>query len=219
MTVLQQAFFAHISSTGLVVPCTARDLAGLNRMRIKFNGGHAIVSLGVIVRKDGTLEPHWADQTRESARSAHITLLHLHAGIEQTISNMGLNIRLALRAEPGIGDLFLEMKHREADLNEMIRLETVLSTLVPEGWSVTRNENTMMVVPSYYLSKAKAVRFYLDHLAGPYSFSIGMGDSFTDVAFFGECDYSLIPNQLGQGHTQVFHGLKSLATDSQFIAS
>jgi hydroxymethylpyrimidine pyrophosphatase-like HAD family hydrolase len=212
MTPKQVAFFEHLRTTGNVVPCTGRDRAGLGRMRIPLDGW-AIVSFGgAIVQPDGSFEPRWQTHVQtESARvSAIINELLLFA--QGTCQHRGWDIRCEIIGERFREDeltpLFVQMKQRKnATLADMDALQAMVSPLVPTGWRIHRNSNTLALLPPF-LRKGLALQFFLNELAPAHPFTVGMGDSTDDAGYMAVCDYAMMPTR-----SQIFGSISKEVTD------
>ncbi len=119
-----------------------------------------------------------------------------------------IDARCVLLNDYGI-DMFLSVKHNSRNLEELSALHAVLVEAVEAGWTVHKNGNFVAVYPPY-LGKEKAARWFIDNVVPKGAVTIGMGDSLTDAAFMGECDYVLFPKRT-QNSRAFLEGIKAMA--------
>lgn len=193
MTGRQRAFFEWLSRGAVLVPTTGRNAAALGRVRLRFVD-HAICSFGgLILGPDGSPESRWRAYIEEQARAALPRLGALLEAIRKEASRVGLDVRARSVADDGL-ELYLSIKHNADDAVALAALVPFIERHLPEGWRVGLNDNNLAVLPSF-LGKEKAVAWFLEHLAAPHAFVLGVGDSFSDAPFLAICDYVLTPAQ------------------------
>jgi hydroxymethylpyrimidine pyrophosphatase-like HAD family hydrolase len=195
MSPSQLAFFQWLSASGNVVPCTARNSGGtLDRMRIPFTH-HAIVSFGgAILLPDHSPEPGWKQHIDANAALCADSLCQIHNFILEEAKAQEVAISSSIKSELGT-KMFLEVKHRGTDRSELDHFERLLVEMAPQGWTRHRNDNTLAILPPY-IGKDKAAQYYVEKIAEPALFIIGMGDSLTDLPFMeSACSYALMPTR------------------------
>lgn len=212
MTTKQVAVFEHLRSTGNIAACTGRDRAGLLRMRIPLDGW-AIVSFGgAIVQPDGSFEPRWRAHIEAESARVQAIIGELLAFAEGSCAHHGWDIRCEIIGENfregELTPLLVQLKQRKgATAADMDALQRLVSPLVPEGWRVHRNTNTLALLPPF-LRKGLALQFFLRELAPPHSFTVGMGDSTDDAGYMALCDYAMMPVR-----SQIFGSISKEVTD------
>src|SRR5262249_12585998 len=142
---------------------------------------------------DGNLDRSWDEVVRPQAQSA----AHRMRAIQDAV------LRFIEAHSPGatarvIADfdmpLYVLMKHPQGDVSHLDRItHELLSGMDLAGFFVHRNHNNLAVVPRF-LGKERAVRHVIDRHLGPEPvLTIGVGDSLSDAAFLGVCDYTILP--------------------------
>jgi hypothetical protein len=196
----QRELFDRLTASTTVVPCTARDVATLGRVRLPFPSYKICSYGGCILTPEGTVEPRW--HTRISTE-ATATLGRLEA-LERVLLAAAADLRVDARIWK-IGDnglpLYLCAKHHQKDTAELHRLIAPLREVLPEGWTLHFNDSNVAAIPGY-LGKEHAARWLLSEVLQP-ALVLGMGDSFVDLPFMGLCHFAMIPS-----HSQIFSHLR-----------
>jgi hydroxymethylpyrimidine pyrophosphatase-like HAD family hydrolase len=206
MTASQLAFFNWLRASGRVVPNTARHSSGIERMRIPFTD-YAITSFGgAILLPDRSPEPTWQSHVHASAATTEDILTEIKATIDSEASAAGIIVRSAIKSEFGSA-IFLELKHRGPELSERDDLDQLIEKLAPSGWQRHRNDETFALLPPW-LGKEKAAKYFVEEIAEPALFVIGMGDSLTDLPFMQtSCGYAMVPTN-SQAFTAIMDEVK-----------
>ncbi len=199
----QVKFLQFLSSGGLVVPVTAREIDGFKRVQIPF-AGHAITSFGaVILTPEREIEPRWHEIITKKSSDASDAVHECLRFLTEAASSAAVDAHVYIISDAGL-PLYVNAKHNGHDIAALAVLAAALKEWLPEGWKMHFNGNNLAALPPY-LGKDNATTFYLQELAPEHSFVIGLGDSFTDLCFMGLCDYALTPTG-----SQIFQLLNDL---------
>jgi hypothetical protein len=192
MTPKQRALYEWLARDAEVVATTGRSTGAYRRVDLRL-GGFAICSHGgVILQPDGRPEPRWRERMAAGAAAHRDALLSLLGTARSLAAKSGIDARTRTIAE-GELDLYLSIKHCAADVTELARLAAVLVGHLPSGWRLHLNANNLAALPPY-LGKAPAVSWFLQEIAPRDVFSVGFGDSLSDVPFMALTDYALTPS-------------------------
>jgi hydroxymethylpyrimidine pyrophosphatase-like HAD family hydrolase len=200
MTPRQRRLLELLHSADRVIPTTARNLDAFRRVHLPFTSLAILNFGGVILLPDGSPDEEWTSlirpQTFAIAPELKCRYDALLAFIER--HNLGVNIRLISDLDM---PLYLVMKHPDGNLDALSRIRhEALTDLDRERFGLHDNDNNLSIVPRF-LGKERAVEYVIRrHLGDEPALTIGVGDSFSDAAFLGVCDYALLPrcSQLGE---------------------
>ncbi len=201
----QTAFLRWLMGETCVVPVTARPVESFKRVLAPFKG-YAICSFGgVILTPEGTPEPTWHALIEKESQSLGVFFSRLKETIEECWPDAGTTLGVTIIRDAGC-DLYINCKLREdfPTPNRLGQLHDFLASLKPLGWQLHVNGNNFALLPPF-LSKERAVNFYLSELAPEHTFVLGIGDSRSDLAFMALCDYAIAPS-----NSQIFALLKCL---------
>ncbi len=200
MTAGQRAFYRWLSRDAEIVPTTGRNLAAYRRVNLPF-GGHAILSHGgLIVDPNGEPDPVWLERMRNAAQTCAGTLARLREQALSAAEAHGVDVRATIVGDYGI-DLYCSVKHNGDDGAALGAFAPALRALLADGWQMHLNDTNLALMPPF-LSKAAAVRYFLDNLAEPPPFVLGAGDSLSDLPFMACADLAMMPTR-----SQVFRTL------------
>ncbi len=200
MTPRQVRLFETLCATADIIPTTARNLDAFRRVRLPFTSLAILDFGGVILLPDGAADPNWDAIIRPQTHAIAPHLERWQQRLQEFIevNRLGVSVRI-------IGDLdmplYVVMKHPDGNLDALARIRReALADLDPERFSLHDNDNNLSIVPRF-LGKEKAVEYVIQHHLDPEpTLTIGVGDSLSDAAFLGVCDFALLPrhSQLGQ---------------------
>ena len=201
------------------VPVTARGTEAYSRVTLPFSGPSAIVANGaVLLDTDGKVNVDWAKHIRAILNPLQNQLLHLPEVMKTLAAKRSLNIRSWSVMEPSCGAVYTVAKCNDSSDGQ--GLEELLSDLKAyvatgdscaadelannctegssepwaDSWRFHINGNNLSMTPSG-ISKAKAVTYLLDKLRRDKEiFTIGVGDSVTDLEFMRLCDVWMTPS-------------------------
>jgi predicted mannosyl-3-phosphoglycerate phosphatase (HAD superfamily) len=200
MTAQQTRLLEWLRSADHVIPTTARSIDAFRRVQLPFSSLAILDFGGVILLPDGSPDLEWDAFIRPQAHAVAPELRRrcdaLRAFVET--HQLGVNVRLINDLDLS---LYLVMKHPEGNLDTLARIRReALADLDRERFFLHDNDNNLSVVPRF-LGKERAVEHVIRrHLGDEPALTIGVGDSFSDAAFVGLCDYALLPrcSQLGE---------------------
>jgi len=199
----QRRMLQWLRQGAMLIPVTARSVAGYARVLVDFEGP-AVVSFGaVILDPAGQPDLQWADRMQATLAAAQPLLTQAGEVMNAAIAERGMDAWARGVDEMGQTQ-YLLAKHRAADMQSLAALRT--EVLQPwadahPGWRVFQNDNNLVLLPPG-LDKAHAVAHLLAQLRSLHGevLSIGIGDSFSDAGFLSLCDYAMAParTQLAQ---------------------
>ncbi len=190
----QLGLLSWLSKTTLVVPVTARSLAALRRVRMRF-GAAICAHGGLVLDENGIPDPNWSRRIHaEAQRDAEQLRLYAEA-IASAAGDQGAAVRGRVLAEDQV-PLYVVAKHDGGDEVALHALVTAAVPELPAGWTRHVNGNNVALLPPW-LGKQHAVRYLLDRLRveAPDATVIGIGDSHTDAAFMHLCDFAMLPTR------------------------
>jgi hydroxymethylpyrimidine pyrophosphatase-like HAD family hydrolase len=188
----QLGFLQWLSHEALLIPVTARSLDALRRVRIPY--AQAICAHGaVLIDADGRVDPEWSAAIASAAAAWADALSRLADLARTAAAEKGVDLQIRIQVEEGV-DLYLLMKHPDANEAALARAVDVVARQTPPGWTVHRNGNNAAFLPPF-LGKQHAVARLLPRLraAWPDAPVIGVGDSLTDAPFMALCDFAMTP--------------------------
>ena len=202
-TAKQRAFFEMMAASMTLIPSTARDRDGFNRVDLPFNSYKILNYGGLILKPNGEPDAWWSEHMRAQLAPALPGLRHAMSLIDSYADSIGLKTR-ARMIEDGGQPYFIVAKDPDK-LGERLapfHTEALAPWVAGEGrdFYIHRNGNNLALLPNA-LNKARAVEYVTRLLREQHGeiLTIGMGDSRSDARFMAACDYAMIPNgtQLG----------------------
>jgi predicted mannosyl-3-phosphoglycerate phosphatase (HAD superfamily) len=202
----QRGLQSMLAGAQEVIPVTARSLEAYRRVLLKF-AGRAIVSYGAtILLPEGGVDCEWARRVAPLLAAAR-------APLESLVT------RVAAACDPQLTGLQTRLMHdggdptyvvvRPAGSDASVVHEAGLTVVADwlaqhEGFKLHVNGRILAVIPPG-LGKAAAVAYLIEHerrLHGTL-FTLGAGDSLTDLDFMRLCDLAIVParTQLAQALT------------------
>jgi len=187
----------------LVVPVTARDTDALARVGIPFTHGAIVSYGGLILHPDGTPDAPWFERMSGLCAAAAPLLAFVMKTIRDIIAGQSLTCRARLINDAGL-DFYVVIKSDDQRVEQLTALKKELETVLRSSdVRIHLNDNNLAVLPGF-LDKAPAVSYFRETRITPVlkdPLFIGLGDSFSDLAFLRQCDYMLIPSasQIAQG--------------------
>lgn len=194
MAAHQCQFLAGLRAMGQLVPTTGRSIDAFQRVRLELQG-YSICSHGsIILTPDGVPEARYHSLVEAAAYDAAEQLHYLSQYALDLGEEYNISIRSRVIQDAGM-PLYVSVKHnRESEESELGRLAELIRDAVPEEWTLHVNGNNMGLLPPY-ASKRRAVLWFLENLAEDYAYTIGVGDSASDLGFMEVCDYALAPTR------------------------
>ncbi|MBF0371799.1 MAG: hypothetical protein HQL38_01125 [Alphaproteobacteria bacterium] len=190
----QEAFFEWLIKDATVVPVTGRSVEAFRRVTIPLSG-HAICSFGgIILRPGGETDREWHRVITGASMATADLMEGLNTVVGSIAAGHAVHARHRIIREAGL-PLYVSVKHNAGVAEEMCRLATAVSPSVPDDWTIHLNGSNMALLPPF-LGKAAAVAHLLKHFVADGSvLTLGVGDSLTDVAFMGLCDFAVAPSK------------------------
>jgi len=180
----------------VLVPTTGRNAAALDRVRLPALAEgrcHAICSFGGLIRQpDGQPEPRWHRHIQPLAEQ-HAHELHRFVATALALAESHrVDVRAKVVGEQDL-PLYVSVKHNASDAAALARLAEHLHAALPGAtWRLHLNDTQLAVMPPH-LDKTHAVRHFVQHLADRPAFTLGIGDSLSDLGFLAACDYAMMP--------------------------
>lgn len=205
----QRALLRMLQAADQIIPVTARNIDAYRRVLIAFDGP-AIVSHGAtVLYPDGSVDPQWREVVAPKLQAAKHELKGLLAHLQEHVADTGLRPRLVFDGEQPV---YLVVKHATGDADAVAMLaRTVVTNWLGErdDYTLHVNGNNLAVIPPG-VGKAAAVSFLLDRERAQHGmpFTIGAGDSLTDLEFLQLCDVALLP-----GRSQLSQAMSAAAQD------
>lgn len=179
-----------------IIPVTARSIEAYGRVLLPFSG-RAVVSYGAtILLPGGGIDPEWAGHVAPLLAQARGELEslaeHVIAACEPRSS--GLQVQLVSdAADPAY--LVVRQAAGETRLVHEAALTVVADWLTQhQGFKLHVNGRILAVIPPG-LGKEAAVAYLIEQERRAHGtlFTVGAGDSLSDLAFMRLCDLALIP--------------------------
>ncbi len=201
----QQWLWQWLSESFKIVPVTARDYPAFERVTLSFQEEIILNHGAVILNKDRSLDARWLAMMLAELPRYYRQILELWQLLAAfTTGKAGYKLRLV--QDFGV-TWYGVIKHQEGtEAPLQVLIDEVLKNhpyILQQDLYWHLNGNNLAVLPKI-ITKESAVSYlmtqYLQH--DPELLTFGAGDSKTDAAFIGLCDYALIPTQ-----TQLFKTL------------
>lgn len=193
----QQALIRRMHAGAIVIPVTGRNLPALVRTEIGLSKSpYRITGHGAeLTRIDGETPDGW--QRPEAFEEDQRCLRDLFSKIARWLQRHP-RLRMTLVTERDRVPVYLSVKGNRATDNRAAFDELIGQfgdALGGPDWRVHRNGNNVAFLPGF-ASKRRAVRFLKEMFEKQYGecLFLGVGDSYSDGEFLGECDFQLIPS-------------------------
>ncbi|MGR8981772.1 MAG: HAD family hydrolase [Gammaproteobacteria bacterium] len=198
----QDRLWQWLAGAGRIIPVTARNHDAFSRVDLPFKDEVVLNHGAVILDKNRKPDQRWQSYMADVLPSYHDELWDLW---EQVQSHACNEPKFKPRLIEDFGRTWYGLiKHADADEKA---LQSLLQSTIGKHEAVLSgrlywhfNGNNLAIIPEV-IGKKKAVRFLMDRYAESYEsiFTVGIGDSKTDVPFLSLCDYAIIPRntQLG----------------------
>lgn len=201
---LKQAAMVNWLDLSRCVPVTARGTEAYSRVTLPFSGPAAILANGaVMLNQDGTVNEDWASIVNGVLEDLQESIHGLSHTLKELAEKRSMNIRTWAVIEPSCGAVYAVAKsndHPQGDgLGELLEdlkhhLQAADSSAL-DAWQFHSNGNNLSVTPAG-ISKAIAVTYLLQNLQAEEAlFTVGIGDSASDLEFMRLCDVWLTPSQ------------------------
>jgi len=194
MTHKQRAVYEWMSKGATVIPTTARNFDAFRRVALPFTGAAILDFGGVILGDNGELDTEWDAIVRGKAADVKSSLHDYQATLTAIAADNGLQVRARVIGDFDM-DLYVVAKQADIESGDLARLhELCRSGVDQERFGIHFNDNNLSITPRF-LNKRFAVEYMLEKIRGKDGDAIvlGMGDSLSDLAFMGICDYSVLP--------------------------
>jgi hypothetical protein len=181
-----------------VIPVTARNVEGYRRVLLRFDG-RAVVSYGAtILLPDGRVDAEWARRVAPYLARARADLESLMQLVTARYDALrtGVQVRLVSdTADPA----YLVVRHTGNDeaMVQAARVELISAWLAEHpGFNLHINGSILAVIPPG-LGKAPAVAYLIERERQAHGavFTVGAGDSLTDLDFMRQCDVAVVPGR------------------------
>lgn len=193
----QRCLLELLSGRALLIPTTARNQDAFNRVGFTFRHGAILNYGGMILCPDGQIDRNWQGQMKPLCAEAAPLLAAMLAAAEEIIQNRGMNCRARIISDCGL-DFYVVIKNYNSRLEE---LGIIMNELKKMDFSsearICINDNNLSLRPRFLDKSAATDYFIRTHIAPENSGLplIGLGDSFSDLDFMGQCDFLLIPKK------------------------
>jgi phosphoserine phosphatase len=189
-----------------LIPVTARSVEAYRRVLLRFPG-RAVVSYGAtILLADGGVDPEWAGRVAPLLASARDALETLAERVVAAYAPERTRLQVRLMSDHEDPAYLVvrqdgtEPRSPPADPLQSNLLQEVGLTVVAdwlaqhEGFTLHINGRILAVIPPG-LGKAAAVAYLIEHERRVHGtlFTVGAGDSLTDLDFMGLCDLAVVP--------------------------
>ncbi|KAA5605865.1 hypothetical protein F1188_09655 [Roseospira marina] len=189
----QVAFFEWLARDATVIPVTGRNVDAFRRVTLPFDSLAVCSFGGVILAANGQPDPVWHARMAQAADRTAPVLQRLLEGVAEAAADQRVDVRYRIIQDAGL-PLYISVKLNAGDVEDMSRLGTAITSFVPDDWTIHLNATNLAVLPPF-LGKAAAVAYVQAALIGEEPvLTVGVGDSLTDVAFMGLCDFAVAPS-------------------------
>jgi hydroxymethylpyrimidine pyrophosphatase-like HAD family hydrolase len=179
-----------------LIPVTARSVEAYRRVLLRF-AGRAVVSYGAtILLADGSIDPEWAERVAPLLARARGALEVLSERVLAAYApaRTGLQVQLMSdHADPAY--LVVRQDGKDTGLLQEVGLTVVADWLAQHaGFTLHLNGRILAVIPPG-LGKAAAVAHLIEQARRVHGtlFTVGAGDSLTDLDFMRLCDLAVVP--------------------------
>ena len=191
----QRCLLELMSGRAMLIPTTARNRDAFGRVQFKFRHGAILNYGGLILRPDGQVDEAWQDRMKPLCAEAEPLLAAMLASAEKIIRDRRLNCRARIIGDNGL-DFYVVIKNCNSRLQE---LKTIMNELKKMNFrleaQIYLNDNNLSLRPRF-LDKSEATAYFTRNHIAPENSGlplIGLGDSFSDLKFMGQCDFLMVP--------------------------
>ncbi len=203
----QRQLLNDLAKQWRIIPTTARTMASYSRVKLGVDcvDGAILNHGGTILDNTGAEDKHWREQVAQQLSPLRVDMIELKALISDYAQRQNLDILVRITTESAL-DYYVEIRHKQANF---MALQGILTEMVQPllkkypDFEVYLNSNSLTILP-LCVNKQHAVAYKMQALKQHYGeiLTMGMGDSLSDAAFMGLCDYVMTP-QNSQLHRQL----------------
>ena len=186
----QKQLMEWLMSSGDVVITTGRSLSGTQRALLPFSGWKICCFGGLILSPNGEVHAPWVQHIDEYAKGQQDWIQTEMAAIQEFITQHKIDVRTRIVPITKQTDYYV-IKHNQKDLARFDKLVDFVSSRVPSGWFIHCNANNISVLPPQ-VRKSNAVCWIQENIF-PNRLYVGIGDSLSDLDYFKECHFSMVP--------------------------
>lgn len=188
----QAALFAWLAATTELVPVTARGTDAYSRVSLSFADGAVLANGAVVLLPGGDIDAEWSATVADGLAGAQPTMRRLLEQGRRLAVGMGLDLRSWLVEEAGSAAYVVFKDNVDGGGAGLVALSTALD--LPDGWKLHRNGNNLAYIPPCISKKSACERLIARaRAADPARPVLGFGDSASDLAFMGLCDFMATP--------------------------
>lgn len=186
----QQHFFQWLNQSTVIIPTTARDVDSYNRVVIKEQfQSYKILNFGAtILDENNQIDKKWQKHIFDLMDNDIQIILNIYNELILKLSSMRIEL---VTEEDSNAPIFILIKDKN---NHIQNIENVFYQLknvyANHNLAIHYNGNNL-TISSKYLDKKYAVEYIINNEKP--IFTLGFGDSISDVNFMNSCLFSCIP--------------------------
>jgi len=205
----QQSLIDWLFQTADVIPVTARSVAALKRVNLKFQHAAICAYGGIILDAQQCIDTEWFAWQHQQIAQLQSIMFDLEQHILVYAKEI-ISLRTWFVEENGV-KIYLVVKHHTP--NQARYLINWVKSFSPEiltHFYLHLNQSSLAIIPRS-ISKQNAVEYYLQkHHQHTERVLIGLGDSLADFGFLSCCDWCATPK-----NSQLHH-FTSAALDQHY---
>jgi len=198
-TLSQLSLMGIMRDSGLIIPVTGRDSAGLERCNIEWDSFKIVSHGALVLNNDNTINKEWLIEIQDDldkSKPELEKLLSLVTSMKEEVKDTFMqDITIRVLEDKGLP---IYLCGHQATGNDFVNyLSEKIKDNIPmlTGWRLHVNGRNFAILPPY-ASKARAVKFVKQELGVKENdLTIGLGDSMSDLAFMNECEMWLAPTK------------------------